>query len=129
MKFEVFERIVTQIQNQQERSFAINKLGIDLITYDEEYSEVIHLLLSAYYGEVGRDWIDWYLYERDSLSGEINQAWDQDNNPICYDIPSLWKEVEELRVSEDFKEYELPKRMSEGGLIDFEKLIGKFFKF
>lgn len=129
MKFEVFERIVTQIQNQQERSFAANKLGIDLITYEEEYSEVIHLLLSAYYGEVGRDWIDWYLYERDSLSGEINQAWDQDNNPICYDIPSLWKEVEELRVSEDFKEYELPKRMSEGGLIDFEKLIGKFFKF
>ena len=79
--------------------------------------------------EVGRDWIDWYLYERDSLSGEINQAWDKDGTPICYDIPSLWKEVEELRVSEDFKEYELPKRMSEGGLIDFEKLIGKFFKF
>jgi len=129
MKLEVFERIITQIQNQQERSFAANKLGIDLMTYEEEYSEVIHLLLSAYYGEVGRDWIDWYLYERDSLSGEINQAWDKDGAPICYDIPSLWKEVEEIRVSTDFKEYELPKRMSEGGLIDFEKLIGKFFKF
>jgi len=55
MKLEVFERIITQIQNQQERSFAANKLGIDLMTYEEEYSEVIHLLLSAYYGETGRE--------------------------------------------------------------------------
>ena len=128
MKLEVFERIITQIQAQHERSFAANRLGIDLINYEEEHAEVIHLLLSAYYGEEGRDWIEWYLYERDSINGEVNQAWDKDGNPICYDIPSLWKEVEECRVSESFKEYELPKKKGQVP-IDFEKLIGKFFKF
>jgi hypothetical protein len=128
MKLEVFERIITQIQHQRDRSFAANKLGIDLISYEEDYSEIIHLLLSAYYGEEGRDWIDWYLYERDSLSGEVNQAWDKDGNPICYDIPSLWKQVEEIRVSESFKEYELPKRHTQEP-IDFEKIVGKLFKF
>ena len=72
MKLEVFDKIITQIQNQRNRSFAANRLGIDLMMYEEDYEEIISLLLSAYYGEKGRDWIDWYLYERDSVNGEVN---------------------------------------------------------
>lgn len=128
MKLEVFDKIITQIQNQRNRSFAANRLGIDLMMYEEDYAEIISLLLSAYYGEAGRDWIDWYLYERDSVNGEVHQAWDEKGDPICYDIPSLWKHVEEIRVGEDFKEYELPKRAATDP-IDFEQIIGKLFKF
>ena len=63
-------------------------------------------------GEEGKDWIDWYLYERDSNSADINQAMDKDNNPICYDDKSLWEEVEQCRL-ENKTEYELPKKMSD----------------
>ena len=127
MKLEVFEKIVTLIKEQSERSFKLAEMGVDLINYEDAYANAITLLLRAYYGADGEDWISWYLYERESLSGEILQAWDKEGNEICYDIPSLWKCVEELRCADDFVEYELPepKQVDENFIIN---LMGGFFK-
>ena len=104
MKLEVFEKIVTLIKEQSERSFKLAEMGVDLINYEDSYAAAITLLLRAYYGAEGEDWISWYLYEKEGLSGEILQAWDKEGNEICYDIPSLWKCVEELRCADDFVE-------------------------
>jgi hypothetical protein len=127
MKLEVFEKIVTLIKEQSERSFKLAEMGVDLINYEDSYAAAITLLFRAYYGTEGEDWISWYLYEKESLSGEILQAWDKEGNEICYDIPSLWKCVEELRCADDFVEYELPevKPIDEDFIIN---LLGGFFK-
>lgn len=109
MKLEVFDKIVTLLKHQENKSTDLLKLGIDTFNYEESYISVITLLLRAYYGKDGEDMISWFLYERESHTGEILQAWDKDGSEICYDIPSLWKYVEELRCSEDFVEYELPE--------------------
>ena len=45
------------------------------------------------FGSMKKDWIDWFLYERVTPSGEILEAWDENNKPIGYDIKSLWEEV------------------------------------
>jgi hypothetical protein len=122
MKLEVFNKIIESIQNQEKRSHEAYRLGIDLINYDVDYTLTIDLLFKAYYGEEGADWISWFLYERDSLTGgEPNAAWDANGDPICFDVPSLWKYVEELRCSNDFKEYEL----TEPSGLSFELLFGK----
>ena len=126
MKLEVFEKILTLIKEQSERSFKLAEMGVDLINYEDSYAAAITLLLRAYYGAEGEDWISWYLYEKEGLSGEILQAWDKEGNEICYDIPSLWKCVEELRCADDFVEYELPepKPIDENFIIN---LMGGFF--
>jgi hypothetical protein len=126
MKLEVFEKIVTLIKEQSERSFKLAEMGVDLINYEDSYAAAITLLLRVYYGKEGEDWISWYIYEREGLSGEILKAWDKDGNEICYDIPSLWKCVEELRCADDFVEYELPepKEVDENFIIN---LMGGFF--
>ena len=126
MKLAVFEKIITLIKEQSELSCKLAKMGVDLINYEDSYATAITLLFSAYYGSAGEDWISWYLYERESLSGEILQAWDTDGTEICYDIPSLWKCVEELRCADDFVEYELPekKQIDENFIIN---LMGGFF--
>lgn len=126
MKLEVFERIVSGIISQQEKSHTLYKMGIDLMGHEESYQETVSLLLRAYYGADGADWIDWYIYEREGIGGNINDATDADGNPICYDIPSLWRCVEEIRVSVDFEEYSLPKRKLEMSQTDFNDLFGKF---
>lgn len=123
MKLEVFKEIIETIKAQSEKSHELYKLGVDLIEFTEPYDKIWSLLLKAYYGSDGEDWISWFLFDRDSLSGDPNQAWDENGNPICYDIPSLWSHVEELRCSIDFKEYELPKR-NEGADGLFEAMIG-----
>lgn len=126
MKLEVFEKIVTTLQVQQQKSYDLCRMGIDLINFEEGYGETINLLFRAYYGSAGADWIEWYMYERDPDSGDPNQAWDANGNPICYDIPSLWRYVEEIRVSVDFEEYTLPAPRKPLTPADLDRFFGKF---
>lgn len=110
MKLEVFEKVITKIKEHDSKIHSLYEIGVDLIEFSDGPSSIWALLFRAYYGEEGEDWISWFLYERDSSVGsDPNQAWDKEGNPICYDIPSLWKCVEEIRCSTDFVEYELPK--------------------
>jgi hypothetical protein len=123
MNLEVFTLIVEKLRTQLDKSHGLYTLGIDLMDYEEGWNETISLLLKAYYGASGSDWIEWYLYER-KVDATEPQAWDKDGTPICYDIPSLWKCVEDLRVSSDFIEFTLPKKtvISQS---DLEKIFSK----
>jgi hypothetical protein len=66
------------------------------MNYQEPYQYIIDLLLKETFTPEGYDWISWFLYEREGFSGTTEKAWDNDNNEICYDIPSLWKEVNSI---------------------------------
>jgi hypothetical protein len=45
------------------------------------------------FGKFDKEWIDWFIYERVTPSGEILKAHDAKGNEICYDIKSLWEEI------------------------------------
>jgi hypothetical protein len=109
MKFEVFEELIATLKKCETNSFAAHQLGIDLIEYDTPFSHATWLAIRAHYGKAASEWIEWFMFERDSLSGKTNQAWDKDGNEICHTVESLWKVVEELRLADDFEEYTLPK--------------------
>ena len=93
MKYEEFEKYITLQQKLMERSHSLGELGIDTLEYDETFYKLIEVLTKEIFSEEQREWIDWYLFERVSPTGEILKAWDKDDNEICYDIKSLWKEI------------------------------------
>lgn len=109
MQLEVFEIIIKTLKAQSHRNVELYKLGVDLVDHDSAHSDVISLLLKVYYGEEGEEWIMWYVYERDGIGGTIHKAWDKNGKEICYDIPSLWKHVEEGRCDTKFTEFTIPK--------------------
>ncbi len=111
MKLEVFTEVLNRLRKQSDKEHALYVLDIDTINFSDNYTSVINILLEVYYGKEGSDWIDWYLWERDPL-GTIDQATTNDGKPICYDIQSLWKEVEQCRL-DNTKEYELPVRLTD----------------
>ena len=111
MKLEVFAEILNKLRKQSDKEHALYVLDVDLINFSDDYSSVINILLEIYYGKEGADWIAWYLWERDPI-GDQYQATDKDGNPICFDIKSLWEEVEQCRLDNN-DEYELPKKMSD----------------
>jgi hypothetical protein len=115
MKLEVFTEILNRLRKQSDKQDVLYELDIDLINFSDDHASVINILLDVYYGKEGTDWIYWYLYERDPV-GTIDQATTNDGKPICYDIKSLWEEVEQCRLDNE-DEYELPF-----GLTDEEKL-------
>ena len=111
MKLEVFTEILNKIRKQSDKHDILYELDIDLINFSDDHASVINILLEVYYGKDGADWISWYLWERDPL-GTIDQATTNDGKPICYDIQSLWEEVEQCRL-ENKDEYELPVRLTD----------------
>lgn len=111
MKLEVFTEILNSIKKQSDKEHALYALDIDLTNFSDDYSTVIDMLLEVYYGKEGAEWIGWYMYERQE-NGDKNQATNRDGKPICYDVKSLWEEVEQCRL-ENKDEYELPVKLTD----------------
>jgi hypothetical protein len=123
MKLEVFTEILNRLRKQSDKHDILYELDIDLINFSDDHASVINILLEVYYGKEGSDWIGWYLYERDPV-GTIDQATTNDGKPICYDIKSLWEEVEQCRL-DNTKEYELPVRLTDEEKLEVLKIIAK----
>ena len=110
MKLEVFTEILNKLRKQSDKEHALYVLDIDVSNLSDDYMSVINILIEIYYGKEGANWISWYLWERDPL-GSIDQATD-DGKPICYDIKSLWEEVEQCKL-DNKTEYELPVKLTD----------------
>jgi len=124
MKQEVFTEVLNRLRKQSDKEHALYALDIDLVNYSDDHNSVINILLEVYYGKEGADWIGWYLWERDPV-GTIDQA-TNDGLPICYDIKSLWEEVERCRL-ENKEEYNLPVRLTDEEREEILKMIAKGF--
>ena len=94
MDYKNFKNIIENLEKTRERSHSVYILGIDLTNYEELYHNTITIFLDSIFNTEGKDWIDWYLYERVGFTNKVNLATDKDGKEICYDIPSLWQEVE-----------------------------------
>ena len=127
MTFEVFNELITTLKKVEEKSFAAHELGIDLIEFETDHSHATWLAIRAHYGKAASEWIEWFLYERESLNGSINQAWDENGKEICNTVESLWETVEQMRKSEDFKEYTLPV-IEEFNAEEFMERFSNFIK-
>jgi hypothetical protein len=123
MKLEVFTEILNRLRKQSDKQDVLYELDIDLINFSDDYTTVINILLEVYYGKEGTDWFYWYLYERDPL-GTIDQATTNDGLPICYDVKSLWEEVEQCRL-DNKDEYELPFGLTDEEKLEFLNIISK----
>ena len=93
MTYERFLKIITEIEKQDKLVSALYDLKVDLIDWTDPYSSIIGELIKEIYGEEGYDWFGWFCYETDFGSKEVG-AWDENKNPICYDVKSLWEYLE-----------------------------------
>lgn len=93
MKLEHFEELVNKLKFISDRHDVLYKNGIDLLDYDDSYQNIINILIKEVYGEGGCDWFGWFCYENDFGRKELG-AWDDNKNPICQDIKSLWEFLE-----------------------------------
>jgi hypothetical protein len=92
MKYQQFEILINTLLQKREDQTKIYMLGIDMSSYNDDLYKVIDILMEKAFG-INKDWIDWFIYERVTPGGEILEAWDENDKPICYDIKSLWEEV------------------------------------
>jgi hypothetical protein len=97
MKLETLTKIIGTLKNQSEVTNQLYRLNVDLVEFADPYESVITILIKEIYGQEGYDWFSWFCYDCDfgsKYSKKNPGAWDKDNNPICYDIESLWNCLE-----------------------------------
>lgn len=97
MNFNEFKEVIELLKKVSDRTHGIYGFGVDLMNYEEDFHKIITILMKSIFEEEGYDWISWYLYERVGFDGRTLEAWDENNNPICYDIESLWETVKPYR--------------------------------
>lgn len=96
MNLETFTQIIETLQKESETIGDLYERKVDLIEFTDPYHGVISLLLREIYGEDGHDWFSWFCYENDFGKKKM-EAWDENENPICYDVESLWRFLEEIK--------------------------------
>ena len=102
MEYKQFKKLIEDLEKSLERSSALYDLGMNLMDYNDIYHEIISSLMLSTFNVEGKDWIDWYLYERPSFNGkEPLKAFNVDGTEICHNIESLWETVKEYINEKD----------------------------
>jgi len=94
MKYEKFEKIINNLKIQDSIIDDLYSKKVDLIEFVNPYNYIIESLIEEIYGDEGSNWFFWFCYENQFGSGGLD-ANDEEGNPICYDIKSLWEYLEE----------------------------------
>ena len=94
MTYKAFKAIIDLQVAHHKKIQALCRLKVDLIETFSEQEKAVELLWEAILTEYGYDWLCWYLYEKDGISGKPRaelSAWDDEKNEICKDLKGLWE--------------------------------------
>jgi len=92
MDFKDFKECIDNLVEMHRKSDEAYKLKIDIIDYHDEYDKAINILWDQILTDYGQDWLNWYLYEKNGISGKPRkdmQAWDEDGKEICKNLKNL----------------------------------------
>lgn len=95
MDYVKFQKIFLHLRDMSDELNQLYSKKVNLIDFVDPYHSVITELLKEIYGEQGYEWIAWYCYEKDFGRREDLKAYDENKNPICYDLKSLWEYIEQ----------------------------------
>lgn len=93
MEKERFIELINLIKKRHSHIDEFYALGLNM--FDTALMDSVHkienLLIEQVYGKEGKEWIDWWIYEK--ADGNL-EAWDEEGNPICQTVDDLWEYLE-----------------------------------
>lgn len=92
-----FKKIIDLQIAHSKRLDKLHDLGIDFIELFSQTDTIIDLLWSQILTEHGEDWLSWYLYEKDGISGKPKKdiKADDKGNEICKDLKGTYNYLKE----------------------------------
>lgn len=91
MTYEKFEKIMLALNKSRQNTDLLYRHGVDITEITDHLQTIIEDLLGFIFTKEGKDWIEWFIYEKDFGEREDIKAWDSDKNEIAYDIKSLYE--------------------------------------
>jgi hypothetical protein len=99
---ELFINILIALQAAQTRTnLLFGELKVDFTNYDELFLQIIDSLLLFNFGKEGFEVISFWLYEKISPDGSVNELYDDDNNLVPSTTPEdVWNILQKLKLPE-----------------------------
>ena len=97
MQLNEFQKLIEKFKETSDKLSELHDLGFDF--YEGKYQlmsdvdSMFDIIISSLYTNEGVDWINWFIYETDFGNKKL-EAFDENKNPICYDINSLYEYIE-----------------------------------
>jgi hypothetical protein len=91
MEFKDFKECVDNLIIMHNKNMEAYRIGVDILDYHDPYDKAINILFEQILTEDGMDWLGWYLYEKDGISGNPKKdmkAWDN-KKEICKNLKDL----------------------------------------
>ena len=101
MKYKKFKEIIDYQIGHSNKMNEIYKCKIDLLDVMNDIERAVECLWDRLLTPDGAEWLNWYLYEKDGISGNPREdltATDKDGKEICKDVKSL----HEFLIKEDY---------------------------
>lgn len=92
MTFKDFKGIIDTMVKHNKTVNQAYKLNIDLIEFSDTQSTTINALWCQVLTVEGKDWLDWFLYEKNYIEdgvGKIDMIASDNGEPICEDLKGL----------------------------------------
>jgi len=120
MKLEHFEKILNEYRKSHNMISELYDIGFDLMEGKYKLSDSLFILfesiLEANYSVEGVEWVSWFIFENEwgeadrsklpvyrknefgvmelDMNSNRHAATDENGDPICFDIKSLWEFIE-----------------------------------
>lgn len=100
MKYKKFKQIIDFQISHNNKMDEIYKCKIDLLDVMDDIQRAVGVLWDELLTEDGAGWLNWYLYEKDGVSGNPREDLTADDNgvEICKDVKGL----HEYLVKQDY---------------------------
>jgi len=101
---ELFISVINALEMLQTRSnIVFSELKLDFSSYDETFFEIIDTLLLMHFGKDAFELISFYIWDKTSPDGTINEVFDDNDNIVpLNNATDLWNVVQKL-TGEDKK--------------------------
>jgi hypothetical protein len=113
MNYEQFNKIITEYRKLITDISELGSMGFDF--YEGKYKlispieNILFTTLELFYTNEGIDWISWFMYESDfgdrnwkTISNDDSHdgygAHDENGNPICHTMVSLFDYIEKYKI-------------------------------
>ena len=100
---DLFIGIIMALQAAETRTMLTQtELKLDFGTYNEMYLQIIDSLILLHFGKEGYELISWYLYEKISPDGELQELFNDDGEIVPSTTPEdIWNILVKLKADNE----------------------------
>jgi hypothetical protein len=101
MTIEQFKKLIDLHRQAQKNLSELHDIGVDLFEGKYKIAGYIEGMMEtamvSSFGEIGAEWVDWFIYETDYQSNKKYEARDENAELICQDEEGLYNYISQWK--------------------------------